>query len=203
MLGVLAKASSSSSEARAQWASNQRALARALGISLEDWMGALDAAAARSTGLTAAVVGAAMAKGLGLSVLEGLDGVRLAALARELIDPRPPRVTSPLLKEAIRRADDLGGPRGGARLLKRAAQREAIPTPQRDAKPLGSSVDVATPDAPGSVRADELPLPKHVLIRQQMAEDTNTTGISVTDSSVASDVEDLKSGDPKKKGGGG
>lgn len=139
------------SEALRAWADNQRELARALGLSIEDWLGAIDAASKRTTGLTAAVVGAAMARGLGMSVLDGLDGAALGARAKELIDPRPPRVTSPLLKEAIRRAGDLGvKPGGGASRLKRkAASREVLPTPVRETRPLGESSDEATPDAPG------------------------------------------------------
>jgi hypothetical protein len=147
-------------EALQQWADNQRALARALGLTIEDWLLVLDAAGGRSTGLTAAVVGAAMAKGLGMSVLDGLDGKHLAALARELIDPRPPRVESPLLKEAIRRADELGVSEGaGARRLRARRQSDApiatlrdkaLPTPTRESKGIGGSADFATPDSPGT-----------------------------------------------------
>jgi hypothetical protein len=149
----------SEKEALQQWAENQRALARALGLTIEEWLECLDAAGRRTTGLTAAVVGAAMARGLGMSVLDGLDGARLAKRARDLIDPRPPRVKSPLLKEAIRRADDLGLKEGGgARLLRgrRASEppiatlKGAVPTPVRDARPVGGSADFATPDSPGT-----------------------------------------------------
>src|SRR5262249_42322499 len=134
--------SKEASEALRSWADNQRALARALGLTIEDWLIAIDGAAQRTTGLTAAVIGAAMARGLGRSVLAGLDGAKLGAGARELIDPRPPRVTSPLLKEAIRRADDLGvRPGAGASRLKRASPRTRaeIPTPVRETKPIGES----------------------------------------------------------------
>ncbi|MCK6550033.1 hypothetical protein L6R52_29635 [Myxococcota bacterium] len=153
---MLRAVSSKDSEADglASWAENQRALARTLGLTIEDWLAALDAAGTRTTGLTAAVVGAAMARGLGLSVLDGLDGPSLAARARALIDPRPPRVESPLLKEAIRRATELGAGTGASR-LKRAIR----PAPStdwapeaalvRETKPLGDSSDEATPDAPG------------------------------------------------------
>lgn len=147
----------------AQWAENQRALARALGLTIDDWMRALDAAGARRTGVYAASVGAAMARKLSLAALEGFDSVALASRARGVIDPKPPRVSSPLLAEAIRRADELGaGPvRSGASRLKRksaasaaaASERAtALPTPARDTKPLSewASADDATPDAPGA-----------------------------------------------------
>lgn len=145
----------------AQWAENQRAVARALGLTIEDWMNALDAAGQRRTGVYAASVGAAMARKLSLSVLEGFDAVALATRARALIDPRPPRVSSPLLAEAIRRADELGarpaGPVEGAgagRLRKKKVpEREALPTPLRETKPIGDSAEEGTPDAPGKKRA--------------------------------------------------
>jgi hypothetical protein len=175
MLGALA----ASNEARKQWATDQRALARAVGLSIEDWLIALDAASARTSQLTAAVVGAAMAKGLGLSVLDGLDGQALASLARTLIDPRPPRVRSPLLKEAVRRAEELGTSRGG-RLLKRP-RRDPLPTPQRETRPVGESSDVATPDSPGTK-----PGPLRAPVRDTIEGDS-----SVADS-TAKDLEDQK-----------
>lgn len=138
-------------DALRQWVDNQRALARALGLTIEEWLDAIDGAGSRTTGLTAAVVGAAMARGLGLSVLDGLDGAKLSARARALIDPRPPRVTSPLLKEAVRRAEDLSLSTGaGARRLRTRVRRDPLPTPSREVQPLGSSADLGTPDAPGS-----------------------------------------------------
>jgi len=131
-------------EALAAWAQQQRALARSLNVSLEVWMDELDAAAVRTTGLTGAVLGAAMANGLGMAVLDRLDGPKLAAEARTLVDPNPPRVASPVLAEAIRRADEI--PAGaGARRLKRSAPDR----PDRvEAEPLPSA-NAATPDAPG------------------------------------------------------
>jgi hypothetical protein len=139
----------------AQWAENQRALARALGLTIEDWMKALDAAGARQTGVYAAVVGAAMARGLGLSIIEGLSGVEIARAARQLIDPKPPRVSSPLLAEAIRRAGELGvgAEKGAGRLRRKKVERpEPLPTPVRETKPLGESSEEATPDAPGRAK---------------------------------------------------
>jgi hypothetical protein len=135
----------------AQWADNQRALARSLGLSIEEWMGALDQAAKRQTGVYAAVVGAAMARGLGLAVLEQLDQPELARRARALIDPKPPRTEHPLLAEAIRRADELGvrPGRGAGRLKRPTAETSAPSTPARVTKPLGISAEEATPDAPG------------------------------------------------------
>ncbi len=131
----------------AQWAADQRALAQTLGLSLEDWLDALTAAAERRTGLTAAVIGAATSRGLGLGVLAEIDGPELAERARGLIDPRPPRVADPVLAEAIRRSDDLDAQegRGAARLRRRAAPT----TPEREVRPLGPSASIATPDAPG------------------------------------------------------
>lgn len=137
-----------------QWAENQRALARALGLSVEEWLIVIEAASRRATGLLAAAVGAAVARGQGLGVLEGLDGPKLGDLARTLIDPNPPRAENPLLKEAIRRADDLGLQAGaGARRLKAQKTRTPLPVPLRDARPLGESADVPTPDAPGRSQA--------------------------------------------------
>lgn len=132
----------------AAWGAEQRALARALGMSIELWMDELDAASQRSTGLTAAVVGAAMAKGLGLSILDRLDAAALGARARALVDPRPPLVESPILAEAIRRADELPVGQGAAR-LKKKRERAPVERPDRVvAAPLPSSGE-ATPDAPG------------------------------------------------------
>jgi hypothetical protein len=147
-------------ESLAQWAENQRAVARALGLTIEDWMNALDAAGKRRTGVYAASVGAAMARKLSLAVLEGFDAVALATNARTLIDPRPPRVSSPLLAEAIRRADELGARPGGASRLKKKSieRRDPLPTPMRETKPIGDSAAEGTPDAPGKrrkKRADE------------------------------------------------
>jgi hypothetical protein len=136
------------------WAENQRALARALGLSIEEWLGELDRAAQRKTGLLAAAVGAATAQKLGLSVLDQLDGAALAARARALIDPTPPKVDNPLLREAIRRAGE-GGPSegGGASRLKKS--REPLPTPPRTTASLGPSSGEATPDAPGADREED------------------------------------------------
>lgn len=130
----------------AAWGRDQRALAKALGLTIEEWLAELEAASQRSTGLTAAVVGAAMASGLGLSVLDRLDPAGLAARARVLIDPRPPKTESPVLAEAIRRAEEAGGPTAGtgARLLKRTSER-----PPRIVQPDYPSAETPTSDAPG------------------------------------------------------
>lgn len=143
-------------DALATWGAEQRALARALGLSIEVWMDELDAATQRSTGLTAAVVGAAMAQGLGLSILSRLDPAALGQRARALVDPNPPRVDSPVLAEAIRRADELPAGAGAAR-LKRSRTRVEPPRPDRvDAAPLPSAGE-ATPDAPGTRPSDAPP----------------------------------------------
>jgi enoyl-CoA hydratase/carnithine racemase len=128
------------------WVEGQRNLARALGLSIEDWIRALEAASKRKTGLTAAVIGASMARGLGMTVLDALDPDQLLARAKELIDPEPPRVENPVLAEAIRRATELGSG-GGAKRLK--AKMRDISTPQRGRGSLGKSASTATPDAPG------------------------------------------------------
>lgn len=128
----------------AAWAADQRALARALGLSIAEWLAMLEAAGERRTGLTAAVVGAAMAAGQGLGVLERLDGPSLAAAARALIDPAPPKVGDPVLAEAIRRADEIVDGRGASRL-----RRSTETSPPRTAAPALPSADQATPDAPG------------------------------------------------------
>jgi hypothetical protein len=128
------------------WAESQRSLARALGLSIEDWIRALDAASKRKTGLTAAVIGASMARGLGMKVLDSLDPERLVEQAKTLIDPEPPRVDNPVLAEAIRRSTELGSG-GGAKRLK--AKRREVSTPQRGKGSLGKSAPTATPDAPG------------------------------------------------------
>jgi hypothetical protein len=133
------------------WAVSQRALARALGLSIEDWLDQLRRAGTRKTALTAAVVGAAMGRGLGLGILEGLDGTSLAERACTLIDPTPPRVTSPILREAIRRSEEIGASvgRGASRLKPR--ERVVVPTPSRTVSvdELGPSSTEGTPDAPG------------------------------------------------------
>jgi hypothetical protein len=136
------------------WAASQRRLARALGLSLDEWMQALDDAGARTTGLTAAAIGAAMARGLGMSVLDGLDGPALAARARRVLDPRPPRVVNPILKEAIRRADALAPEPVGVEWARVGAgrlreRRAAVVTPRRGDSPIGDSAPEATADAPG------------------------------------------------------
>lgn len=128
------------------WVHGQRGLARALGLSLEEWLRELEAAGGRKTGLTAAVIGAAMARGLGMSVLDGLDAPALVQRAKALIDPEPPRVDNPVLKEAIRRAGELGSGKGLARLK---ATRREVSTPRRGAGSLGDSARTRTPDAPG------------------------------------------------------
>jgi hypothetical protein len=129
------------------WAEAQKNLARALGLSIEDWMRALSDASKRKTGLTAAVIGASVARGLGMSVLDQLDAEALFERAQSLIDPEPPRVENPVLAEAIRRADEIGSG-GGARRLKKA-ERPEISTPQRGRGSIGNSATASTPDAPG------------------------------------------------------
>lgn len=124
------------------WAHDQRALARALGLSIEEWIGQLEAAAERKTGLYAAAIGAATVSGLGLAVLDRLDGAKLAQTARALIDPKPPEVRDPVLAEAIRRADevDAAAGRGAARLKRSKVDRDAQSFPSAQEK---------TADAPG------------------------------------------------------
>ena len=132
-----------------KWAHDQKALAKTLGLSISEWLDQLDRASVQKTGLTAAVVGAAVASGLGLSVLDQLDGDALAQSARALIDPEPPRVHDPVLAEAIRRNEQYAEGKGAARLKRRIKKPEPIPTPQRSVRPLGESAAEATPDAPG------------------------------------------------------
>ena len=134
---------------RVQWASDQRALARALGLTIEEWTADLAEAGDRKTGLTAAVVGAAMAAKLGMGVLARLDGPALAARAQALVDPAPPNVHDPIIGEAIRRADELSASEGkGASRLKRRTS--SIETPQRETRPIGASSVEPTADAPGT-----------------------------------------------------
>lgn len=132
------------------WAAEQRALARALDLSLEEWLAQLAAASERRTGLTAAVVGAAMAEGLGLSVLERLAPEALLDRARRLIDPRPLKTESPVLREAIRRADELSRAegQGRSRLRKRKSEPVATPT-RRSSLEAAPSATTRTADAPG------------------------------------------------------
>lgn len=133
-------------DARARWAETQRDLARALGVSLEDWLGALDRAGRGGTGLTAAVIGAAVSQGLGLSVLGALDPTQLASRARALLDPTPPRAENLVLREAIRRAGEL--PEGGG-LQRLKARRDGLTTPRRAPGSLAGSDARPTADAPG------------------------------------------------------
>ncbi len=133
-------------DARARWTETQRGLARALGVSLEDWLNALGQAGHRSTGLTAAVIGAAVSQGLGMGVLADLDGPALAARAQALLDPTPPRAQNPVLREAIRRAGDLSK---GAGLERLKQKREALQAPRRAPGSLAGSATNATADAPG------------------------------------------------------
>jgi len=133
-------------DAGARWAQEQRALARALGVSLEAWLDALDRAGRSGPGLTAAVIGAAMARGLGMGVLADLNGPALAKRARLLVDPAPPRAKNPIIREAIRRAGELPEGGGMERLRRR---REAVSAPRRGEGSAGVSATTATPDAPG------------------------------------------------------
>ena len=131
----------------AKWVKTQRDLARTLGLSLEDWMEALDAAGGRRTGLTAAAVGAAMSRGLGMAVISELDGPALATRARQLLDPAPPRAKNPVLREAIRRATDELAKGGGLERLRE--RREAVRAPRRGGGDLAASDARGTADAPG------------------------------------------------------
>lgn len=131
------------------WARDQRALARALGLSIEDWMTELKSAADRKTGLTAAIVGAATARGLGLSVIGRIQAPELASRACELVDPNPPRVTDPVLAEAIRRADELGATAGRGALRLKARSKKKRPVPKRSTGPSRASDNTPTADAPG------------------------------------------------------
>lgn len=145
-----AEPSEPASAGELSWATEQRALSRALDLSLDDWLLALEAASKRRTGLTAAVVGAAVAEGLGLSVLERLDPEALVRRARVLIDPRPPKTESPVLREAIRRADELklAEGQGKGRLKKRRP--EPIQPPERRSEIQSApSAQTRTADAPG------------------------------------------------------
>ena len=131
------------SDALKQWAQEQRDLARALGLSLDDWLQALDAAGGRRAGVTAAVIGASMARRKGIPDLSTVDGPALAAQARALIDPQPPRTQHPVLAEAIRRADGLARGHGAKHLGKK------ISRPDRAAPSDAPSSKTATADAPG------------------------------------------------------
>jgi hypothetical protein len=133
---------------RTEWASGQRALARALGLSIDEWLLELEAAGGRRTGLTAAVIGAAVARRMGLSVLDRLDVAVLVREARSLIDPEPPRVENPVLKEAVRRATELDEGRG-KKLLAKKRKAPEVTTPRRGDAPIGESSRARTPDAPG------------------------------------------------------
>ncbi|MCB9653861.1 MAG: hypothetical protein H6729_06995 [Deltaproteobacteria bacterium] len=142
-------------ESLIDWAADQRALARALGLTIEAWLDVLQAASQRRAPLGAAVIGAAARVGLSPSTALGsLEPTQLFERARALIDPRPPRVDNPVLKEAIRRADELGSGLGARRLKQRspAAMRprtETLERPQRGTSNLGPSSRMATADAPG------------------------------------------------------
>ena len=131
------------------WVQDQKALARALGLSIDDWIRQLEQAAERKTELTAAIIGAATSRGLGLGVISRVNGEGLAVKARELLDPEPPQVTDPVLAEAIRRADEMNiKPGSGASRLKR---RRAPEIPARPVGPERESATEATADAPGEV----------------------------------------------------
>ncbi|MEE2902946.1 MAG: hypothetical protein VYC39_11480 [Myxococcota bacterium] len=131
------------------WVRDQKSLARALGLSIEDWIRQLEQASERRTELTAAVIGAATSKGLGLGVISRVNGERLAHTARGLLDPEPPQVTDPVLAEAIRRADEMSTKQGlGASRLKRKREHQ---TPSRSVGPERESATEATADAPGEV----------------------------------------------------
>ena len=134
---------------RAAWASSQRALARALGLTIQEWSEELYAASERPSSLRAAVMGAAIAEGLGLGVLSELDEKALGLRARDLVDPLPPRVQDKVLAEAVRRSEELENHagRGARRLRKRRG--EDLPVPQSEVRPLGGSAVEATADAPG------------------------------------------------------
>ena len=126
-------------DALGRWANQQRDLARALGLSLEAWLAALDAAGRNRAGVTAAVIGASMAQGRGLPRLSDVDGPALARQARALIDPEPPRARHPVVAEAIRRSAQLQSGQGARRLGR----------PDRAAPSDAPSSARATADAPG------------------------------------------------------
>lgn len=135
----------------AKWTRDQKSLARALGLSIDDWIRQLELASQRKTELTAAVIGAATSRGLGLGVISRVDGASLAEKARNLLDPEPPQVTDPVLAEAIRRADEMNVTSGrGASRLKR---KQKPATPQRAVGPERESANEATADAPGEVNS--------------------------------------------------
>lgn len=142
------RAPTSVDPALAAWADAQRRLARALGLSIEEWLEQLDAAAERRTGVTAAIVGIAVSSGQGLGVLEGLELPALAARARALVDPRPPRVDHPVLAEAVRRAAELAPGAGRAR-LKGAASGAPAPT----SAPTSAPAEVEA-EAPSDLAGD-------------------------------------------------
>ena len=128
-----------------EWVQAQRALAQALGLSLEDWLNALDAAGRHRPGVTAAVIGASIARKRGMPDLTQIDGPALAAKARALIDPAPPRTDHPVLAEAIRRAGGLSEGQGAQRLTRAPVRR-----PDRAAPSDAPSATEATADAPGT-----------------------------------------------------
>ncbi len=132
------------SETLEQWARDQRALASALGLSVDRWLVVLEAAGANRAGVTAAVIGASMARRLGMPNLAEVDGPALVETARALLDPEPPRVRHPVVAEAIRRADGWEPGRGARRLTRTPAAR-----PDRAAPSDAPSSTQATADAPG------------------------------------------------------
>ncbi len=134
-------------DAKRQWAQNQKALARALGLSVAQWMWALEEAGERTTRLTAAAIGSGMAKGIGMRILDGLDGPKLTTLAKELIDERPVRAQHPLIREALRQGGPKAGAGRGRALLKRGA--EGASPPSRAQEKPRPSAEEPTPDAPG------------------------------------------------------
>ncbi|MEO1338269.1 MAG: hypothetical protein AAFV29_21675 [Myxococcota bacterium] len=132
------------SDALRQWAEEQRALARALGWSIEAWLAELDRAGRHRAGVTAAVIGAAVARKRKMPNLSQVDGQSLAEQARALIDPEPPRTRHPVVTEAIRRATDLAEGEGARRLARTEVQR-----PDRAAPSSAPSASDSTADAPG------------------------------------------------------
>ncbi|MEM7678466.1 MAG: hypothetical protein AAF449_20945 [Myxococcota bacterium] len=132
------------SDALRQWAKEQRALARALGWSIEAWLTELERAGRHRAGVTAAVIGAAVAKKRKMPNLSEVDGLALAAQARALIDPEPPRTRHPVVTEAIRRSADLAKGEGARRL-----SRSDVRRPDRAEPSSAPSSSDSTADAPG------------------------------------------------------
>ena len=122
------RAASHTADELSRWVEEQYALAGALGLSIEDWVEALELASCRRTELLAAVVGAASAKKKGLGILRRVNSERLARRARELLLSDDGSDISQMLVKT----------------------RSEVSSPRRGGKALGPSSGAATADAPGS-----------------------------------------------------